>query len=172
MNFSEIISKGISKYELEEILFYLDSHPDEFVPIFDLIFSGKDSHTAFRSAWIIEKVAQRNPDWFSVTQVSKIQQLVLSTKHSGIHRLCISILMNFPNPSPLPVQLINALYDWMLLPNYSIGVQSLSMKLLHKLVKSDKDLLHEFLSLLSDTYDMDVSPAFYASRKNILKHYK
>lgn len=171
MNFRGIYVNGVSKCELEEILFYLESHPKDFSKIFDLIFD-KDEKIAFRSAWTVEKVAQRHFDWFTVDFQEKIYQLVLSTQHAGIHRLCISILTNFPNPSPLPVDLLNALYDWMILPKYSIGVQSLSMKLLHKFVKDDPDLLREFIYILTDTDDADVSSAFFASRKNILKHYK
>ncbi len=171
MNFRELYVAGISKYELEEILFFLESHPGDFPQVFELVFD-QEVKIAFRAAWTVEKIAQRHPGWFSELQQSRMYTLCMTTNHPGIHRVCISILMNFPNPNPLPVNLINALYDWMFLPKYSKGVQSLSMKLLHKLVKDDEDLLREFVYLLSDTDGLQVSAAFFASRKNILKHYK
>lgn len=171
MNFYDIYKAGINKYQLEEILLYLENHPSDFEKIFNLIQDENDK-ISFRALWTVEKVAQRNPSWFTTAQTNEIYQLLLTTTHKGMHRLFISIAYFLPVPQPLNVEILNALYDWMLFPKYTIGVQSLSMKLIHKWVKNEEDLLKEFLIVLTETDDSDLSPAFFASRKNILKHYK
>ena len=170
-DFRKIYQGGIGKYQLEEILLHISLHEEDFPVIFELIFDS-DKQVAFRAAWTIEKVSAKWPQWFGENQISRCTDLCLTTKHTGMHRLLISILRYLPVPDPIPVNLYNALYYWMLQPGFSIGVQSLSMKLLHKYAKTNPDLLQEFLIILEQTDPSEYTPAFYASRINILKHYK
>lgn len=170
-DYRSIYQAGIGKYQLEEIILHLSLHPDDFPVIYHLMFDADDK-IAFRAAWTIEKVSDKWPDWFCNEQTDEIIQYCLSTHHEGIRRLLLSVLRYLPVPEPLPIHLFNSLYDWMLLPSSSIGVQSLSMKLLFKYAKTNADLLQELIIILEQTDPADYTAAFYASRANILKHYK
>lgn len=172
MNLVAIYEGGnISRYQLEEILLYLENHPEKFREIVDISFSV-ESKSAFRAMWTVEKVSQRHPEWFTDKMVKKILERCLETSHPGIHRLLLSVIKSLPVPDPLPVELLNSLYDWMLIPKYSIGVQSLAMKVLYNWVRTQPDLLREFVSILQEADLTEYTAAFVASRRNILKHYK
>lgn len=156
-----------SKYQLEELLLHLHHHPDDFQEVFNLV-SDTDPKRAFRALWACEKVSQRTPEWFSAQQQKQIRILVKTTCHIGIHRLCLSTLYAFANPEPIDIELLNALYEWMLSPKMPPGNQSYAMRLLHKLVKDDPDLMHEFQLVLEQSPAADYSPAFQAARAKIL----
>jgi len=168
MNFQEVFSSLQSKYQLEEIVLYLELHPTEFESVFELAL-GSEEKKAWRILWVVEKISQRHSKWFNIHQIDRIINLVLTTQHQGMHRIGLSILNSFPAPDPLNIKLLNALYKWMLIPSYSIAVQSLAMKLLYIYVQTDEDLLREFIITLEQADENDYSMAFVSSRRNILR---
>ena len=168
MNYLAFFETLQSRYHLEELLLYLHLHPQEFKKVFDLVFETEEK-VGWRVLWAVEKVSQRNPEWFDDDMIQQVTDLVLKTKHQGMHRIGLSILTNFPAPDPLNVTMLNLLYEWMLSPQYSIGVQSIAMKLLFKYVKTNADLLTEFMLVLEQADESEYTAAFTSSRRNILK---
>lgn len=160
-----------SRYHLEEFLLHIHHHPEEFDDLFNLIFE-EENKKAWRVLWAVEKISQRNPEWFDREKIDRITAMVLTTRHQGMHRIGLSVLNSFPAPDPINVDILNALYDWMLLPAYSIGVQSLAMKLLYKYALTDEDLLREFIITLDQADENDYTMAFTSSRRNILKKHR
>lgn len=170
MNYHNIFQTIQSRYQLEEILLYLHHHPKDFDEVFELAFDV-GNHKAWRIMWAIEKISRRNPEWFNQSQIEKIVDMTLTTKNHSELRICLSILNSFPAPDIINVNLLNALYEWMLSPRYPSGIQSSSMKLLYKYVNADSDLLQEFILTLNQSDDSDYTPAFISSKRNILKRY-
>ncbi len=171
MDYELFFSKLQSRYHLEEFLLYLHHHPEEFEGFFELTFSLEDKR-AWRMLWALEKVSQREPERFTRPMIERIEQMVLTTKHQGMHRIGLSILNSFPAPEPLNVDMLNALYDWMINPKFSIGVQSIAMKLLYKYVLTDNDLLREFIMIIEEADESEFTAAFISSRRNILKKHR
>jgi len=170
MNYRNIFQTIQSRYQLEEILLYLHHHPKDFDEVFELAFDV-GNHKAWRIMWAIEKISRRNPEWFNQSQIEKIVDMTLTTKNHSELRICLSILNSFPAPDIINVNLLNALYEWMLSPRCPSGIQSSSMKLLYKYVNADSDLLQEFILTLNQSDDSDYTPAFISSKRNILKRY-
>ncbi|MEA4937420.1 hypothetical protein SDC9_128505 [bioreactor metagenome] len=168
MNYRAFFEHLQSRYHLEELLLYLDHHPQDFDELFAMVFEAEEK-IAWRVLWACEKVSQRTPEWFDEKKIQMITDLVLTTKHHGLHRIGLSILNSFPVPDPLNIDMLNALYEWMLSPKYSIGVQSLAMKLLYKYTLTNEDLLREFIITLEQVDENDYTMAFTASKRNILK---
>lgn len=171
MNYLAFFEQLQSRYHLEELLLYLERHPEDFEEIFNLVFNTEEK-IAWRVLWACEKVSRRTPEWFDANKRQKVTDLVLTTKHQGLHRIGLSILNSFPAPDPIDIAMLNALYDWMLSPKYSIGVQSLAMKLLYKYTLTDEDLLREFIITLEQADESDYTMAFFASKRNILKKHR
>lgn len=159
-----------SRYHLEELLLHIYHHPQDFDALFDMAFEA-DNKKAWRVLWAVEKISQRNPVWFDLEKIERVTNMVLTTKHQGMHRIGISILNSFPAPDPINVDMLNALYEWMLSPASSIGVQSLAMKLLYKYALTDEDLLREFIITIDQADESDYTAAFTSSRRNILKNH-
>ena len=159
-----------SRYHLEELLLHIYHHPQDFDTLFNMAFEAENKK-AWRVLWAIEKISQRNPEWFDQGKIDCVTNMVLTTKHQGMHRIGISILNSFPAPDPINVDMLNALYDWMLSPAFSIGVQSLAMKLLYKYALTDADLLREFIITIDQVDESEYAAAFTSSRRNILKNY-
>jgi hypothetical protein len=171
MNYQEVFSSLQSRYHLEEVLLHLSHHPADFDAVFELAL-GRDEKKAWRILWAVEKISQRHPEWFDASKTDRITAMVLTTKHQGMHRIGLSILNSFPAPEPINITMLNALYEWMLQPSYSIGVQSLAMKLLYKYVLTNDDLLREFILTLEQADDSDYTMAFVSSRRNILRKHR
>jgi hypothetical protein len=171
MNYQNVFSSLQSRYHLEEVLLHLSLHPADFDSVFDLAL-GPDGKKAWRILWAVEKISQRHPEWFDAAKIERITTMVLSTRHQGMHRIGLSILNSFPAPEPLNIEMLNALYEWMLVPSYSIGVQSLAMKLLYKYALTNDDLLREFILTLEQADVNDYTMAFVSSRRNILRKHR
>lgn len=168
MNYRAFFEHLQSRYHLEELLLYLDNHPQDFDELFAMVFDSEEK-VAWRVLWACEKVSQRTPEWFDEKKKQMITDLVLTTKHHGLHRIGLSILNSFPAPAPLNIDMLNALYDWMLSAKYPIAVQSLAMKILYKYAKTNDDLLREFIITLEQADENDYTMAFTSSKRNILK---
>jgi hypothetical protein len=161
--------KGLqSRYQLEELMLYLSEHPGYFPELLEMALTEKVSY-AWRIMWAVEKVSQRDPDWFTDDQINRIKALALTTKHGGMQRLCLSILTSFPVIQPLDVHFINTLYEMLLNPSSAIAVQSLAMKLLYLYTKENEDLLREFILTIEQVDENEYTMAFVATKRNILK---
>jgi hypothetical protein len=167
---SEIVfSQLMSRYQLEEYLLYLSSHPGEFPELLNSVVEFSCPKAAFRSLWACEKVSQRWPEWYSDEHRLLIREMVVTTRHTGMLRLGLSILNSLPIPEDIDVELINILYNYMLDASFPPGVQCQAIRLLHAHVKHNPDLLYEFWLVLDEAANDFHYPAFRSTRKNLMK---
>lgn len=80
---------------------------------------------------------------------SKIVALAMSADiPDGFRRLLLSILYNLPDAQELDVELFNFLLDTMLNLKSPPGVQSLAMKLAHRMSRMHDELHEEFICIV------------------------
>lgn len=170
MNIPDVFHRLPGRYQLEEFLLYLSMHPDHWPQVLEVVYNHPDPKAAFRALWACEKVSQRWPGWWTVDERARIKEMVLTSSHTGMLRLGISILNSLPIPEGDPdIVLINRLYDLMMQATIAVGVQAQAMRLLYALVKGNEDLLYEFWLVLDQAADDFNTPAFRSARKNLLK---
>jgi len=169
INLIEVFRRLPSRYHLEEFLLYLSAHPERFPELIDLVFTPGDTKASFRALWACEKVSQRWPEWWTQEQHQSIRRLALTTSHTGMLRLALSILNSLPQQEEPDIELMNCLYDYLVQPSFPPGVQSQAMRLLFELVKNNDDLCYEFFLVLDNVSEEFNSPAFRATHKNLLK---
>lgn len=142
-----------------------------FQTVFDLIFD-KDEKVAWRAAWACEKMIQKFPYFIDDAKKQQITSLALTTKHEGLRRLSLSILLSLPISSTINVDLINICFEWMVSEKQPIAVQALSLKLLVLFCKIEPDLKPELIAYLESFDSYLLSPGMVSSRKNALKRLK
>lgn len=169
MNINTVFTHLPSRYQLEEFLLYLSLHPEQFPEVVDLALNSSGSKTAFRALWACEKVSQRWPEWWTSEQTFSIRQLVMTSSHTGMVRLGLSILYSLRCVETYDVELLNKLYDLMLSLASPPGVQSQAMRLIYQMVKDNEDLVNELWLVLDEASDDFNSAAFRSARKNLLK---
>lgn len=169
MNINSVFTHLPSRYQLEEFLLYLSFHPGSFPEVVELALNSPESKTAFRALWACEKVSQRWPEWWTQEQTLKIRQLVMTSSHTGMLRLGLSILYALRCADKNDVELLNKLYDLLLSASSPPGVQSQSMRLIYQMVNDNEDLISELWLVLEDASGDHPSAAFAAARKNLLK---
>jgi hypothetical protein len=145
--------------------------PIDFPIVYQLTFDSDDK-VSWRAAWACQKISEKHPEWFSTQHFIELAKLSISTHQGGLQRGCLSILNNLPFPDPIPVDLINACFDWMISAKSPIAVQALSMKLLVRICKSEPDFVPEFIAYLENVDYESYSPGFKSTRKNALKMLK
>lgn len=169
MIISDVFHRLPGRYQLEEFLLYLSMHPNQWPEVLQQVFTHPEPKAAFRALWACEKVSQRWPGWWTEAQRNQVRTLVLNSTHTGMLRLGISILNSLPLDEEPDIELINRLYDLMMQATMPPGVQAQAMRLLYALVKENEDLLYEFWLVLDQAADDFNSPAFRATRKNLVK---
>jgi hypothetical protein len=168
MNYREQLEKPLSKRYVDHLVVNINDNPSDFSVIYKLIFDS-EIKVAWRAAWACQKISEKHPDWFSERQFNELSNLAISTKHGGLQRGCISILYNLGLPNPIPVELINACFEWMVSPRFPIAVQAYSMKMLYRICQKEPDFKPEMKAYLENVTPEDYSAGFNSSRKNILK---
>lgn len=153
---------------MEKIVSTVIENPSDFKIIYQLIFDT-DNKVAWRAAWACIKISDHYPDWFSETQSIEIISHTLATSHYGLLRSCLSILLNLTVPGPIPVEFINACFEWMVSPKTPVAVQSLSMKMLLRICDIEPYFKPELIAYLENPGSSDYSPGFNSTRKNVLK---
>lgn len=171
MNYREQLSRPISKNFLDQLVLYIFEHPEDFQLVFQLIFDI-DTKVAWRAAWACAKISEKHPDSFTEIQVLEIMGFTVVLSHGGTHRGCLSILSNLPLPNTIPVEFINACFEWMISPKFPIAVQSLSMKILYSICQKESELSFELRAYLENLDFECYSSGFNSTRKNILKKLK
>ncbi|MDL2262860.1 hypothetical protein LJC11_05105, partial [Bacteroidales bacterium OttesenSCG-928-I21] len=144
-------------------------NPENFEELYQLIFS-ENAKVAWRAAWVLEKSQLKHSEIFT----DKITEIISSLphfKHDGSKRCLLLIIMRSPLPDPIPVDLINICFDWMMSAKESVAVQVNSMKILDKICEQEPDLRHEMNMCLSGDLS-DYSKGFQTTAKNILKRKK
>lgn len=113
-----------------------------------LFIYGGDDPLRWRAAWVLEKVSGQRPSLLAA-EYSRIVALTMRADiPDGLRRLLLSILYNLPDAQELDVELLNFLLDTMLDLKSPPGVQSLAMKLAHRMSRRHDELHEEFLCIV------------------------
>lgn len=168
MDYRERLSRPLSKLYIDHLVLEIFSNPSDFDAIYLLIFDP-DEKVRWRAAWACQKISEKYPLWFNDQHFLELANLALTTSHGGLHRGCLSIIKNISFPENIPVEFINACFDWMISPKYPIAVQALSMKIVYSICLREPDFIHEFRACLENVDVECYSPGFKSTRKNILK---
>ncbi len=168
MDYREHLAQPLSKRFVDVLVMEVFSKPEDFPVVYRLIFD-ENIKVAWRAAWAVQKISEKHPEWFSEKIFLELTEICINTKHGGLHRGCLSILLNLPIPNSIPVEFINSCFEWMISPRFPIAVQALSMKLLYRICLIEPDFLPEFKAYLENASPDDYSPGFISTRKNILK---
>ena len=167
MDYREHLLHPLSLRFVDKLVMEVFQHPEDFQLMYQLIFDP-EVKVAWRAAWACQKISEKYPAWFTQKQFREITNLAITTSHGGLHRGCVSILYNLKLPDPIPVDLLNACYEWMISPRFPISVQALSMKMLFRFCQKEPDLTPEFSMYLESVSPEDYSKGFNSSRRNIL----
>lgn len=168
MDYAAFLSKRITKQEAEWLRGELLFSSENFNQVFRLIFQKPDN-VAWQAAWVCEKVSELSGDMFTDDERQTLTDFTLSNTHTGLQRLCLSILLNLPVIKPVSVEFINNCFEQMISPKQPVGVQVLSMKMLEKICSVEPDFTSELIASLENFDPSNYSAGFVAARKNVLK---
>lgn len=147
-SYRDKLSEPSCKTMIESLVQDISLHPDTF-PYMYRLMEDEDHIISWHAMWTCEKISERYPDWFDTLYDDLIKKL-FSCKHSGSKRLLLSILYNLAIPTPFPVELLNFCMDRMLLPQESIGVQALAIRMAYRLCLKEPELLQELDIILNN----------------------
>jgi hypothetical protein len=166
MDIQEFLETPVSRRYTDSAARWAAETESNFNELYQLIFSD-DSKIAWRAAWAVEKVQLIKPELLE----GKISEIIAALPHfkaDGSKRSLLLVILNAPIPNPIPVELINLCFDWMLSDKESIAVQVNSMKVLEKICGQEPDLKNEMNVSLSR--DLSVcSKGFQATARKVLK---
>lgn len=168
MDYRTHLHKPLSLRFVDQLVDEIFAHPTDFDSVYQLVFD-KDEKVAWRAAWACQKISEKHPEWFSQKHFSELAELAISTAHGGLQRGCLAVLNNLPLPNPIPVDLLNACFEWMVSSKSAVAVQALSMKILFRICQVEPDFRTELMACLENINSEDYTPAFKSTRKNTLK---
>lgn len=168
MDYREHLFRPLSRHFVDYLVLEIFANPADFDIVYQLIFDS-EIKVAWRAAWACQKISEKHPEWFTEKHYLELANLAIKTSHGGLHRGCLSVLYNLTIPNPIPVNFLNACFEWMISPRFPIAVQATSMKILFEICKLEPDLIPEFRTYLETISPDDYSKGFNATRNNILK---
>lgn len=92
----------------------------------------------------------------------------LDCPHAGRRRLLLALLYRQPQPEPLRVDFLDFCLDAMTDPVQPHAVRMYCMKLACEMCRTQKDLLHEFRTLVELLEPDLLPPSLRAVRRNVL----
>lgn len=129
------------------------------------VYEGGDP-LRWRAAWVLEKVSEQRPSLL-VAEHGRIVALAMRTDiPDGLRRLLLSIMHNMPDARVLDVELFNFLLETMLDLKVPPGVQSLAMKLAHRMSRTYDELHEEFLCVVRNM-ELDY---YSAGVRSVVRH--
>jgi hypothetical protein len=167
MDYREHLIRPLSCHYVDLLVLEVFANPSDMKTVYNLVFDP-EVKVAWRAAWACQKISDKHPEWFTEKQFTEIAKLTISTSHGGLQRGCLSVLNNLTIPNPIPVELINACFDWMVSPKSPIAVQALSMKMLFRICQIEPDFKQELISYLENIDSSAYSTGFNCTRKNVL----
>ncbi|MDD2798826.1 MAG: hypothetical protein PHV20_09565 [Bacteroidales bacterium] len=168
MDYRSHLYRPLSKHFVDALVAEVFLHPTDFDLVYRLVFD-EDITIAWRAAWACQKISEQHPEWFTEVQFLELAMLAIETKHSGLQRGCLSTLCNLNLPEDIPVELINACFDWMVSPQSAIAVQAKSMHMLMKICEVIPEFKIELKACLNNIDYESYSAGFKSTRKQILK---
>jgi len=167
MDYRNHLLHPLSRHFVDQMVQEIFRTPSDVYLIYKLIFDP-DVKVAWRAAWACQKISEKYPEWFNENQFAEMAFLTISTSHGGLQRGCLSILNNLPIPDPIPVEFINACFEWMVSPKSPIAVQAQSMKMLYRICTIEPAFKPELLAYLENINTNNYSAGFNSTRKNVL----
>lgn len=167
MDYREHLIRPLSRHFVDQLAMEVFANPSDTNAVYSLMFDH-EVKVAWRAAWACQKISEKYPEWFTEIQFTEIALLAISTSHGGLQRGCLSVLHNLPIPNPIPVELINACFDWMVSQKSPVAVQALSMKMLFRICKIEPDFKQELIAYLENIDSSTYSAGFNSTRKNVL----
>jgi len=171
MDYREHLLRPLTLRFVDHLVLEIFANPSDFKIVYQLIFDA-EIKVAWRAAWACQKISEKHPEWFSEKQFLELVELAISSPPSGLLRGCLSILNNINLPDPIPVDLLNACFDWMISPKSAIAVQALSMKILYRICLKEPDLKPELIAYLQNIDSECYSAGFNSTRRNVLNSLK
>ncbi|MFZ4456956.1 MAG: hypothetical protein ACOYOT_12120 [Bacteroidales bacterium] len=168
IDYSAYLFQPLDRHFIDFVVAEVLANPVDFEKIYRLVID-KEKTVAWRAAWACHKISEKHPEWFTEKQFLELTELAIATSEQGLRRGCLSTLCNLKLPEPIPVELINACFDWMVSPHEAIAVQAKSMRMLQKICRVIPEFKSE-LKICLETVDFDCySAGFKSTRKNVLK---
>ncbi len=168
MDYRSHLLRPLSKHFVDQLVAEIIAKPEDFDMAYRLVHDSEVT-VAWRAAWACQKISELHPEWFTDAQFLKLTTLAISTPHSGLQRGCLSTLCNLKLPDDIPVELINACFDWMISPNSAIAVQAKSMRMLQRICRVIPEFKAELRVCLESIDHECYSAGFRSTRKNVLK---
>lgn len=169
MNFRTFLSLPSSLKQIHLVRDEIIQHPHYFFDVFELIFEKENKH-AWRAAWAIEKVSEKEASFFSDKEIIDLMTFSISIENSSLLRSVLSILINLPIPKNLPVEFINLCFEKTISMKESVAVQALSIKMLLRISEIEPDFMPEIIATLENVDITCVSAGYIAMRAQVLKH--
>lgn len=171
MDYREHLRQPLSKRFVDILALEIFANPTDFDVVYQLIFDDNEK-VAWRAAWACQKISAKHPEWFNNIHFIELAKLTISTKQGGLQRGCLSVLNNIPLPNSIPVEFINACFDWMVSFKSPIAVQALSMKMLLRICQKEPDFKPELVAYLENIDFENYSAGFKSTRKHVLNTLK
>ena len=150
----------------QDVLSYAQALLQRFGSLYALLSAGEEP-LAYRAAWTLCHLA---PTWDAVLR-DRYDELVaaaLDCPHAGRRRLLLALLYRQPQPEPLRVDFLDFCLDAMTDPAQPHAVRMYCMKLACEMCRTQKDLLHEFRTLVELLEPDLLPPSLRAVRRNVL----
>ena len=159
--------RPLSRHFVDQLVQVIFVNPSDMDIVYQLIFDPEEK-IAWRAAWACQKISEKYPEWFNDNQFNEIVSLAISTSHGGLQRGCLSILLNLPIPVSIPVEFINACFEFMVSAKSPISVQALSMKMLYRICRIEPDFKPELRAYLENVDSSLYSAGFNSTRRKVL----
>ncbi|MDR0874324.1 MAG: hypothetical protein LBN27_12820 [Prevotellaceae bacterium] len=173
MNFSkpanDFLLSSLSRRHTDQIALWATESDENFEELYQLIFA-KDPKTAWRAAWAVEKVCERQPERLA-PKLAEIIAALPHFRHDGSKRSLLLVILRAPLPEPIPVELINLCFEWLVSPRESVAVQVNCLKVLDKIARREPDLQQEIALYLSGDLS-EYSVGYRTAARNWLKSKK
>ncbi|MBR6629249.1 MAG: hypothetical protein IKL03_04745 [Bacteroidaceae bacterium] len=129
------------------------------------IYEGGDP-LRWRAAWVLEKVSEQQPSLLAAEHSRIVALAIRVDIPDGFRRLLLSILHNLPDAQELDVKFFNFLLNTMLDLKSPPGVQSLAMKLAHRMSRMHDELHEEFICIVRNM-ELDY---YSAGVRSVVRH--
>jgi len=171
IDFQEQLIQKFNKNFTERVASMVDDDKVLFEQLFSFVRSD-DYKVAWRAAWVCVTLCKRHKEWFMPLRHEMIEQIVLPSTHHGVRHQLLCIIRLLPDEQPLNVDLLDFCLEHMLHPDTSIAIQSLCIKIAHRMCLQEPELMREFDMYIDDGIQYVMAPAIKCTIKNIRKSYE
>jgi len=177
MEISSLLSSPVTLQELNIVRDEILQNPVKFNDVYLLIFN-ENSKLAWRAAWAVEKISEKNTSFFSENHILQLMSFYTENDNqdkcayspsNSLKREILSILINLSLPKNIPVEFINVCFDKIISMKEPVAIQTLCMKMLLRITDIEPDFITEIIVTLENIDLSRVTSGYIACRKNILQ---